>query len=90
MANTRAPVGEPTLEGVQTIVARVAGRAPIDAGPDTPLTEGGFDLDSLRLFRAILACEETFQVAFEPDSDFTAESLLTVRTLFELIRSKRS
>ena len=82
--------GDPTLEGVQAIIARVAERSPAGAGPDTPLTEDGFALDSLDLLRAILACEETFQVAFDPDTDFTDQNLKTVRTLCDLIRSKRS
>jgi acyl carrier protein len=81
---------DPTLDGVQAIVARIADRRLVDVGPDTPLAEGGLELDSLRLLQIILACEETFQVAFDPDSDFTAETLETVRTLFDLIRSKRS
>jgi len=80
---------EPTIEGVRAIVMRVANRATVDAGPDTPLTEGGLDLDSLNLLRALLACEETFQVAFEPDTDFTDQTLRTVGTLYDLIRSKR-
>ena len=81
---------EPTIEGVQAIVMRVANRAAtVDAGPDTALTDGGLDLDSLNLLRALLACEETYQVAFEPDTDFTDQTLKTVGTLFDLIRSKR-
>ena len=79
-----------TLESVQAIVMRVAGRSPAGAGPDTPLTEGGFGLDSVSLLRTILECEETFQVVFDPDSDFTDHSLRTARTLFNLIRSKRA
>ncbi len=81
---------EPTLEGVRAIVTRIAHRGAADAGPDTPLTEGGLGLDSLSLLRTLLACEETFQVAFEPDTDFTDETLRTVGALFDLIRSKRA
>lgn len=82
-------IDDPTLEGIQAIVTRIADRSPVGAGPDTPLTEGGFDLDSLHLLRTILACEETFQVVFDPDTDFTAQTLQTVRTLTDLVRSKR-
>ena len=81
---------DPTLERVQMIITRVADRSPVGVGPDTPLTEDGFALDSLDLFRTILACEETFQVVFDPDTDFTDQTLKTVRTLCDLIRSKRS
>ena len=81
---------EPTIEAVQAIVLRVARRAPVGAGPDTALTDGGFSLDSVDMLRAIIDCEETFQVAFDPDADFTDQSLRTVRTLFDLIRSKRA
>jgi len=80
---------EPTLEGVQAIITRIADRSPAGAGPDTPLAEDGFALDSLCLLRVILACEETFQVLFDPDTDFTDQTLKTVRTLFDLIESKR-
>jgi acyl carrier protein len=61
-------IEDPTLEGVQAIVARIADRRPADVGPDTPLAEGGLELDSLRLLQTILACGETVQVAFDPDS----------------------
>ena len=81
---------EATLESVQAIVARVAGRAPAGAGPDTPLTEGGFGLGSVNLLRTIFECEEAFQVVFDPDRDFTDHTLRTARTLFDLIRSKRA
>src|SRR4030095_7776731 len=78
--SARCPQGrhmsdEATLEGVRAIVMRMANRGALDAGPGTPLTEGGFELDSLNLLRALLACEETFGVAFEPDTDFTDETL---------------
>ena len=80
---------EPTLETVRAIVVHIADRSPLDAGPETPLTEGGFELDSVNLLKTILACEETFQVRFDPDTDFTDQTLETVRTLFDLIRSKQ-
>lgn len=79
----------PTLAAVQAIVTRVAARAPADAGPDTALTDGGFALDSVDMLRVVMACEETFQVAFDPDTDFTDQTLRTVQTLFHLIHSKR-
>ena len=84
--------GEPTLEAVQAVVARVAGphRSPADAGPDTPLAEGGFWLDSVHLLEAIIQCERAFEVVFDPATDFTDRSLRTVRTLFELVRARQA
>lgn len=82
-------VAAPTLEAVQAIVMRFADPAPADAGPETFLTEEGFALDSINLLRAIIECEARFQVVFDPDTDFTDQTLGTVRTLFQLILSKR-
>jgi acyl carrier protein len=84
--------GEPTLEQVQAVVARVAGRhhTPVDAGPNTPLTQGGYWLDSVRLLETVIACEEEFGVVFDPATDFSDRTLITVSTLRDLIRAKRS
>jgi acyl carrier protein len=84
-------MSEITLEAVQLVVARIAGahRSPPGAGPDTPLTDGGFWLDSVHLLETILACEESFGVVFDPETDFSDRTLKTVRTLFDLVRSKR-
>ncbi len=81
-----------TLERVQAIVADAAGpgRVPIDAGPETPLVDGGFWLDSVHLLEAIIACESEFGVIFDPEVDFTGIHLRTVRSLHDLIRAKRS
>ena len=81
-----------TLERVQAIVTLVAGpdRSPPDAGPDTRLSDGGFWLDSVAVLEAIIACEAEFGVVFEPETDFTEQSLSTVRTLFSLIQAKRA
>jgi hypothetical protein len=78
-----------TLDAVQAIVLRIAERSPQGAGPDTPLTDGGFALDSIHMLRTIIECEEMFHVAFDPDTDFTDQTLYTARTLFHLIRSKQ-
>ena len=85
-----ALVAVPSLEAVQAIVMRYADAPPADAGPDTSLTEEGFALDSINLLRAIIECEERFQVTFDPETDFTDQTLSTVRTLFHLVRSKRT
>jgi hypothetical protein len=49
------------LEGVQAIVAEIAGahRTPSDAGPETPLGEDGFWLDSIDVLEVILACRRS-------------------------------
>lgn len=77
---------------VKDIVAAVAGplRTPDETGPDTPLGEAGFCLDSLDLLEVILACERDFETSFDAGEDFTAEAMSTVRSLAELIRSRAS
>ena len=81
-----------TLERVQAIVAHAAGpdRTPIDAGPGTPLMDGGFWLDSVHLLEAVIACESEFGVIFDPDTDFTGPHLNTVQTLHDLIRARQA
>ena len=85
------PAG-PTLEQVAAIVARIAEpqHGSVVAGPDTPLTDGGFWLDSVQLLETIIACEDTFGVIFDPETDLTDESLRTIQTLFDLVRVKRT
>jgi acyl carrier protein len=75
---------------VEAIVAAVAGplRQPESAGPDTPLGESGFWLDSVDLLEIVLSCEREFDVVFDPDK--VAGSLETARTLAHRIRSVRS
>jgi acyl carrier protein len=82
--------GEPTLEEVHAIVARIAGRSVSPSGADTPLTNGGYWLDSVHLLETIIACEEAFAVEFDADVDLTVATLMSVRTLCELIRLKRA
>jgi acyl carrier protein len=78
------------LERVQRIVAGVAGptKTPPDAGPDTPLGDGGFWLDSVDLVEVVVACESEFELTFEGETDLTREALRTVRTLADLIASR--
>lgn len=84
--------GVPDLEGVKAIVTGIAGpqRTPADSGPDTPLGEGGFCLDSVDLLELLVACESQFGIAFEPGADFTAEALSTVKSLAEMILNRVS
>jgi acyl carrier protein len=76
------------VDRVLGVVARVAGphRTPASPGPDTPLTEGGFWLDSVGLFEVVLACEAEFDVHFDAETDLFPERLTTVATLAETIR----
>jgi acyl carrier protein len=62
------------------LLARVAGadRTPADAGPETPLREGGFWLDSVALLELIVAAETEFGVEFDPTRDFEEAPLRTV------------
>ena len=83
--------GASVLARVQTVVVEVAGptRIPPDAGPDTPLGDGGFWLDSVDLVEVIVACESEFEIGFEGETDLTRDALHSVRTLAELVESKR-
>ena len=65
------------------LLRRVAGadRTPADAGPDTPIREGGFWLDSVALLELIVAAESEFGVEFDPTRDFEEEPLRTVGSL---------
>lgn len=82
----------PTLEAVHAVVLQVAGpdRIPPNAGPDTPLKDGGFWLDSASLLEVIIACETAFDVALEPETDFTDQALASPRALHALIRARRA
>lgn len=75
------------LARVQDIVAEIAGaeRTPEGAGPDTPLGDSGYWLDSVDVLEVILACEREFGTVFEPEGDLTPETLSTPRRLAELI-----
>jgi acyl carrier protein len=74
------------------IVAAVAGpaRTPADPGPDTPLGEAGYWLDSVDLVEVVLASEREFDVTFEGEADLTPLSLSCIRTFAELISGKLS
>ena len=77
---------------IRALVRRVAGpsRAPADSGPDTPLTEGGFWLDSVELLEVVVACESEFDLTFDASADLTGRAFETLGTLTELIRAKRA
>ena len=78
------------LGRVQAIVAGIAGpdRTPEGAGPDTPLGDSGYWLDSVDVLEVILACETEFGTVFEAGADLTADTLRTPRGLADLISGK--
>ena len=65
------------LEAMRALVTRVAGpsRAPADSGPATPLSEGGFWLDSVELLEVVVACESEFDITFDATRDFDERRL---------------
>ena len=75
------------LGRVQTIVTGIAGadRTPSNVGPDTPLGEDGFWLDSVDMLEVLLACEQEFGTSFK--SNLANEALTTVRSLAEAIEA---
>jgi len=78
------------LRRVQAIVTAVAGdrRVPSDAGPDTPLGDEGYWLDSVDVLEVILACESEFAMRLDQEPDLTADALQSARCLADLIRRK--
>lgn len=81
----------PIVDRVLDIMARIAGpaRTPANAGPDTPLGDGGFWLDSVDLVEVAVACEHEFALVFDGEVDLTYETLATARSLAALIAGKR-
>jgi acyl carrier protein len=78
------------LARVCAIVIRIAGpgRTPPGAGPDTPLHEGGFWLDSVETLEVIIACEEEFDMVFDWERELTPQSVHTPRCLAGAVASK--
>jgi acyl carrier protein len=79
-----------TITRIIVLASRLAGpeRTPRGAGPETPLAEGGFWLDSVGLLEMVVACEEEFGVEFDSEQDLTAEALGTVGDLATVIERK--
>ena len=86
-----SPAAE-SLDAIRVLVVRMAGtsRAPEASGADTPLSDGGFWLDSVELLELVVACEETFGITFEATRDFDAGAFATLGTLAALIDEKRT
>ena len=77
---------------VIAITTRIAGpeRTPSEVGPDTPLTEGGFWLDSVSLVEIIVACEAEFSVEFDSEEDLTTAALESIGSLATVIERKQA
>jgi acyl carrier protein len=83
---------DPLLDAVRSLVTRVAGpsRTPAESGPGTPLSGGGFWLDSVELLEVVIACEGELGVTFDAMQDLSGEAVATLGGLTELVRAKRA
>jgi acyl carrier protein len=74
---------------VCAIACEVAGpaRTPPEVGPDTPLGDDGFWLDSADFLELLVACQEEFGAEFRTEVDLTRENLRTVGTLAAMIQT---
>jgi acyl carrier protein len=81
--------GASILDRVMGIVVSVAGpsRTPPGAGPDTPLWNDGFWLDSIALLQIAVACEAEF--GFDPTSEIPPDTPVTARALAAIVESGR-
>jgi acyl carrier protein len=80
---------DPLFGSIQEIVARIAGpgRTPGNLSRDTPLA-GGFWLDSVELLEVIIACEHTFEIAFDGQEDLEPGRFGTLGSLTDAVRDK--
>ncbi len=67
------------LERLLVLLSRTAGadRTPAVVGPETPIREGGFWLDSVALLELIVAAETDFGVELDPTRDLDEATLRT-------------
>jgi acyl carrier protein len=82
--------GDPTFDRVRALVGRLAGpeRTPASIGPETPLSDGGFHLDSVELLEVMLACEGELGMTFDSDPTATVHALQTLGTLTSAVRAR--
>jgi acyl carrier protein len=78
------------LARVIALATSIAGpeRTPSEVGPDTPLADGGFWLDSVALVEVIVACEAEFFVEFDSEEDLTTAALESIGSLATVIQRK--
>lgn len=81
--------GDAVEAAVQQIVARIAGpgRTPSEISRDTRLGEG-YWLDSVELLEVVIACESTFDIAFDAEQDGAAHAFDTIGSLADVIRAR--
>jgi acyl carrier protein len=68
-------------------LAGIAAGAPLTA--ETPLIEGGLNLDSVNLLELLVRIEETFGVTVE-DEDIRAELFTSIGSLADFVRQKQA
>ena len=70
-------MAEPIAARIAREATRIAGpsRAPADAGPDTPLGDGGFALDSVEILELIVATEIEWGIEIDPKALMPPEVL---------------
>ncbi len=61
---------------------------PAAAGPETPLGEGGFWLDSVEMLEVVVACEEEFAMTFDAGVPIAASALTSLAHLASAIRMR--
>ena len=78
------------FDRVRAIVVRLAGpeRTPASIGPETPLGERGFHLDSVELLEVMLACETEWGMTFDSDPAASVRALQTLGTLTSAVRAR--
>lgn len=78
------------VDHLREIVTGIVGdaRVPADADDNTPLAEGGYWLDSVELLQVIVACEDSFEITFEPGEDLIGAELRSLGTLAKVIRRR--
>lgn len=81
---------DPVLLRVWKTLADLVGpeRAPDGPSAACPLGPGGFWLDSIDFFDAVLACEDAFGITLELETDFDTSQLRTVGDLVALVRNR--
>ena len=92
MSGESENAAEVSLEGkVLGVVLAIAGtaRTPPGAGPDTPLRDNGFWLDSLAMVEIVMECEAVFDVVLDAEHDLSPDALSTARSLAAVIRAKQ-
>ena len=76
---------EARIARLLTKSARLDGRVALT--PDTPLLEGGLELDSVELLELVVAIEEAFGTTIE-DNELTPELFVSIGSLGRFVKEK--